>query len=307
MCMTPKKALELKPQTARPKVKKNLRKINGRARNHSKHQAKRKRSNGVPVHVPHHVGVQRKSEVQRIQSDESWKLVVPKKPLPEKAVIYVGNLSPETTEYSLISFITQRSERVDMKAPTVYNCRVFSPRTAQTLRVAQASPFRWTQWTSWQMGLFGPDQPMPGGGFSPNQQATQARKAPQKSRSQLEFRQPNNGYTGRFIRPMNQPTHINICSFNARSLWNKMTDLSQFIYHLLNCPQFIYLRGHKGFSFQTWILATAPIWGHPLYNGRRWPVHQHPAWRRLDSVWTSAPRACLPSTTNRWHHFLCES
>ena len=37
------------------------------------------------------------------------------------------------------------------------------------------------------------------------------------------------GYTGRFIRPMNQPTHINICSFNARSLRNKMTELSQFI------------------------------------------------------------------------------
>ena len=129
MCMTPKKALELKPRTARPKVKKNPRKINGRARNHSKHQAKRKRSNGVPVHVPHHVGVQRKSEVQRIQSDDkSWKLVVPKKPMPEKAVIYVGNLSPETTEYSLISFITQRSERVDVKAPTVYHCRVFPPK-----------------------------------------------------------------------------------------------------------------------------------------------------------------------------------
>ena len=42
-------------------------------------------------------------------------------------------------------------------------------------------------------------------------------------------RQPNYGYTGRFIRPMNQPTHINICSFNARSLRNKMTELSQFI------------------------------------------------------------------------------
>ena len=51
-----------------------------------------------------------------------------KKPLPEKAVIYVGNLSPETTEDSLISFITQRSERVGMKAPTVYSCRVFPPK-----------------------------------------------------------------------------------------------------------------------------------------------------------------------------------
>ena len=61
----------------------------------------------------------KKPKFQPMQSDdESWKLVVPKKPLPEKAVIYVGNLSPETTEDSLISFITQRSERVGVKAPT---------------------------------------------------------------------------------------------------------------------------------------------------------------------------------------------
>ena len=71
----------------------------------------------------------KKPKFQPMQSDdESWKLVVPKKPLPEKVVIYVGNLSPETTEDSLISFITQRSERVGVKAPTVYNCRVFPPK-----------------------------------------------------------------------------------------------------------------------------------------------------------------------------------
>ena len=100
----------------------------------------------------------KKPKFQPMQSDdESWKLVVPKKPLPEKAVIYVGNLSPETTGDGLISFITQRSEHVGVKAPTVYNCRVpppppkdsTNPATGARITVPVDAADVLTDWSFW--------------------------------------------------------------------------------------------------------------------------------------------------------------
>ena len=58
--------------------------------------------------------------------DETWKLVLEKKPLPPKAVLYVGKLSPKTTEESLEKFITERSKSVGVDTPRIFNSRMYA-------------------------------------------------------------------------------------------------------------------------------------------------------------------------------------
>ena len=87
----------------------------------------------------------KKPKFEPIHSDDdSWKLIVPKKPTPPKAVIYIGNLSPETTEESLERFISRRSESVGVKVPTVFNCRIYQAKTTDSERASAASGARIT-------------------------------------------------------------------------------------------------------------------------------------------------------------------
>ena len=50
------------------------------------------------------------------------------KPGPKRSVLYIGNLSPETTEERLVNFIQARSTAVGVKPPNIINARMFEPR-----------------------------------------------------------------------------------------------------------------------------------------------------------------------------------
>ena len=60
--------------------------------------------------------------------DESWSLISKQKPGPKRSVLYIGNLSPETTEERLVNFIQARSTAVGVKPPNIINARMFEPR-----------------------------------------------------------------------------------------------------------------------------------------------------------------------------------
>ena len=60
--------------------------------------------------------------------DESWNLVVEKKPTPPKAVLYVGNLSPQTTTERLEKFISERMKSVGAETPRIFNSRMHANR-----------------------------------------------------------------------------------------------------------------------------------------------------------------------------------
>ena len=60
--------------------------------------------------------------------DESWCLISKQKPGPKRSVLYIGNLSPETTEERLVNFIQARSTAVGVKPPNVINSRMFESR-----------------------------------------------------------------------------------------------------------------------------------------------------------------------------------
>ena len=57
--------------------------------------------------------------------DDSWEYVTKKKPSVKKAVLYVGNLDPETTEDRLQEFISRRAAKVQIKKPNIFNCKMF--------------------------------------------------------------------------------------------------------------------------------------------------------------------------------------
>ena len=57
--------------------------------------------------------------------DDSWEYVTKKKPSVKRAVLYVGNLDPETTEDRLHEFIFRRAAKVQIKKPTIFNCKIF--------------------------------------------------------------------------------------------------------------------------------------------------------------------------------------
>lgn len=62
-----------------------------------------------------------------IQADEDdcWKLVVSKKPDEKKAVLYLGNVSQETTAENISKFVAKRCESLGVHTPQIFNCRVF--------------------------------------------------------------------------------------------------------------------------------------------------------------------------------------
>ena len=57
--------------------------------------------------------------------DDSWEYVTKKKPSVKRAVLYVGNLDPETTEDRLHEIISRRAAKVQIKKPTIFNCKIF--------------------------------------------------------------------------------------------------------------------------------------------------------------------------------------
>ena len=57
--------------------------------------------------------------------DESWNLVVERKPSPPKAVLYIGNLSPKTTAENLEKFVTERTKSLGVDTPRIFNSRVY--------------------------------------------------------------------------------------------------------------------------------------------------------------------------------------
>ena len=57
--------------------------------------------------------------------DDSWEYVTKKKPSVKRAVLYVGNLDPETTEDRLHEFISRRAAKVQIKKPTIFTCKIF--------------------------------------------------------------------------------------------------------------------------------------------------------------------------------------
>ena len=62
---------------------------------------------------------------ERDSDDDSWEYVTRKKPSVKRAVLYVGNLDPETTEDRLHEFISRRAAKVQIKKPTIFNCKIF--------------------------------------------------------------------------------------------------------------------------------------------------------------------------------------
>ena len=55
--------------------------------------------------------------------DESWQLVVAKKPTPKKAVLYVGNISENTTSETLAKFIEERAKGLCVPIPVIVSIR----------------------------------------------------------------------------------------------------------------------------------------------------------------------------------------
>ena len=131
------------------------------------------RSDGVPVHVPHHGGVRQKSRSFNRSSRTTSRghSLFPGSRCPKKRLFISATSAPKRLRIAWSVLLPNEQNAWEWKHLQYTTVEFFRQRTAQTLWVGLASPFRWTQRTSWQIGLFGPDQPMPGGGFSPNQQA----------------------------------------------------------------------------------------------------------------------------------------
>ena len=56
--------------------------------------------------------------------DDSLEYVTKKKPSVKTAVLYVGNLDLETTEDWLDEFISRRAAKVQIKIPSIFNCKI---------------------------------------------------------------------------------------------------------------------------------------------------------------------------------------
>ena len=107
--------------------------------------------------------------------DESWSLISKQKPGPKRSVLYIGNLSPETTEERLVNFIQARSTAVGVKPPNIINARMFEPRegrdrigarltvTSSDAEVLQATNFwpRPIYARAWNFHIVRLDKPQP--------------------------------------------------------------------------------------------------------------------------------------------------
>ena len=165
------------------------------------------------------------------EDDQLWTLVAGKKPTGKKAVIYVGNLKIGAKDNKVTEYIKRRCEKLCIRPPTIHNCKIFEKDAEE----AKSWKFAVLVWRSTKGHLklyatvsFGPDVRTldPGSFGTENQQRKyqcQVIPAPRDDACERTERTPNTPPPSQIS---SHPPQYTFLSLNARSLFNKIEELS---------------------------------------------------------------------------------